>query len=171
MASRPFWAGLAYPVWYHRPDLSLDGAATDNKWKKGRQRRVPAMTTCRQVTVSLMLMSLALLCACSKNVDPSRLPGRYEAHHENGLEILDLRADGVYMHEFRPTIGAGSIYSNKWRFDPFGGEPRVILRDFTPHFPNSQKGDVLLDVDKEWGRIRLYRSYDLNQYYVQKPSK
>ncbi len=96
----------------------------------------------------------------------------YEAHHRNGTEILELRSDGTYTQYFTASDGMKSTFSNKWRFEPFNGEPKVALQDFTSHFPESQKADVvLLGADRDGGRMRLYRSYDLDQYYIKAPTK
>ena len=124
------------------------------------------MASSRPVRI-LMLVCLAGFWACSNKIDPSQIAGRYEARHQNGRETLDLRSDGTYAHEFIAANGTKSMSSNKWRFEPFEGEPKVALYDFTPEFPESQRGNiVLLDVEKTLGRLRLYRSYDLDQYYL-----
>jgi len=76
------------------------------------------------------------------------------------------------MHEFTATNGTKSTSSVRWKWEPFEGEPKVALYDFTPRFPRSQSGGVvLLGVEKAWGRIRLYRSYDLDQYYAKEWSR
>lgn len=127
---------------------------------------MPVMTTRRAILI-MMPMCLAGFWACSTKIDPSQIAGRYEARHRNGSERLDLRSDGTYSHEFIAANGTKSTSSNKWRFEAFEREPKVALFDFTPGFPGSQSGDpILLGVEKAWGRIRLYRSYDLDQYYV-----
>jgi hypothetical protein len=114
-----------------------------------------------------MLLYLIGVCGCSKEIDPSRLAGTYEAHHRNGSEIIELRSDGSYTQHFTAPDGMKSTYSNNWRFESFHGEPKIALQGFTSHFPESKNADiVLLGVEKDWGRIRLYRSYDLDQYYV-----
>jgi hypothetical protein len=115
---------------------------------------------------SAMLMCFVALLGCSKPVDRLEVPGPYKAVHKNGAETLELRPDGTYIHRVRAADGSASTQSNRWRFEPFEGEPKVALDDFTPHFPESQKADVLLDVEKDWGRVRLYLSYDLDQYYL-----
>lgn len=115
------------------------------------------------IAISVCIVALG---ACSNEVKPSQISGRYEAHHDNGFETLDLHPDGTYTHEFMARDGTKSTSSDRWKFEPFEGEPKVALYDFTPRFPHSQSGDVLLGVEKARGRIRLYRSYDLDQYYA-----
>ena len=116
----------------------------------------------------VLIVMFVFTLACSKRINPSEVAGTYEAHHQNGIETLRLRPDGSYVHEFKGMDGTTLNHSSRWKFEPFNGEPKVALYDFTPHFPVSQKrGDILLiDVEKDWGRIRLYLSYDLGQYYV-----
>src|SRR5437868_2174104 len=121
----------------------------------------------RKATCFLPLLLIIQTCACSKDIDPSKLPGTYEAHFKTGVEILTLRTDGTYTQYFTPADGVTSTYSNRWKFEPFDGEPKIALQCFTSHFPESSKGDiVLLGVQREWDRTRPYRSYALEQYYV-----
>jgi len=56
---------------------------------------------------------------------------------------------------------------------PTAASPFLLaLQGFTSHFPEAQKADViLLDVDRDGGRMRLYRSYDLDQYYLKAAPK
>jgi hypothetical protein len=119
-----------------------------------------------------MLLYLIGVCACSREIDPSKLPGMYEAHPDNGLEIIELRPNGTYTQYFTAANAVKATTSNSWKFEPFNGEPKIALQGFTSHFPGSPKADVvLLGVQRNWGRIRLYRSYDLDQYYVKIESK
>jgi len=128
---------------------------------------MPKLIGCKHLVYIWVLFCLMGLCACSKKIDPSKLVGRYEAHSSNGLETIELWPNGTYTQHFTGADGVKSTYSNTWNFEPFEGEPKVALRDFTSHFPESQKADVaLLSVQRDWGRIRLYRSYALDQYYV-----
>ena len=116
----------------------------------------------------VVIAMLVFTSACSETINPSEIAGTYEAHHQNGIETLQLRPDGSYVHEFKSANGTTSNPSGRWKFEPFDGEPKVALYDFTPHFPVSQKrGDILLlDVERDRGRVRLYLSYDLGQYYL-----
>jgi len=129
-------------------------------------------STVRLLVVSSVLLCLIELCACSKEVDGSKVSGTYEARHRNGVEIIELRPDGTYTQYFTAPDGMKSTFSNNWRFERFDGEPKLALQGFTSHFPEAQKADViLLDVDRDGGRMRLYRSYDLDQYYLKAAPK
>ena len=129
------------------------------------------VVSCRcqiQVWATLCLIGL---CACSTEIDPSKLTGSYEAHTSAGVETVQLNSNGTYTQYFTTATGTKSTYSGTWKFEPFGGEPKIALRDFASHFTHSPRADVvLLSVQKDWGRVRLYRSYDLDQYYVKASS-
>ena len=125
------------------------------------------LTIPKHLFVIAMAVMLTVMSACAKHVDQSEIAGTYEAHHQNGSEILQLRSNGLYVHEFKAANGVVSTNSNRWRFEPFNDESKVALYNFTSHFPvSSKRGDiVLLDAAKDWRRVRLYISYDLDQYY------
>jgi hypothetical protein len=134
------------------------------------------VTSARKYAVlSLVLICLVALLGCSKVTDRSQVIGTYEAHHQNGVETLQLRADGTYTHRFKGADGIETVYSSKWEFEPYYGEPKVSLNNFPYHFPpNSQKelaGITLLGIEKDWGRVRLYLNYDRGQYYSEKITK
>jgi hypothetical protein len=122
----------------------------------------------------LMLLScLFQLLGCSKVEDSSELVGRYEAHHKNGAETLDLRSDGTYVHRIKMPNGTELESSANWKFDPYGGEPKVFLEHFTQHFPGSSRSnpmDTLLGAERKWGTIRLYLSYDRDLFYAKSMS-
>lgn len=128
-----------------------------NAWR----RRAPflALMTC-----------LALLLGCSKVTDSSQVTGTYEARHQNGVETLELRPDETYTHSFKAVDGTETAYSGKWQFEPYYGEPTVSLNEFSDYFPPGPPkkaiGITLLGVEKDWGQVRLYLSYDRDEYYT-----
>jgi hypothetical protein len=99
----------------------------------------------------------------------STLIGSYEAHHNLGVEKLELRSGGTYTHRFKPSDGGEKVYSSTWKFEPYDGEPKAELDNFVQYFPGShQDGPIgtFLGIEKKWGRIRLYLSYDRDQFYT-----
>jgi hypothetical protein len=99
----------------------------------------------------------------------SELVGRYEAHYQNGAETLELRAGGTYTQNFKALNGQETQNTSTWKFDPYGGEPKVFLDNFVQNFPGSSQTapiGTLVGVEKNWGRIRLYVSYDRGLYYT-----
>ena len=100
--------------------------------------------------------------------DREEVVGIYDAHHAEGAEVLELDADGTYIDHFIGTDGSKADCSGRWRFDADGGEPKVDLEQFVQHFPESyRKGPIgtLLGAEKKSGQVRLYLSYDRNQFY------
>ncbi len=127
-----------------------------------------------RVLFSLLLATCFMpTSGCSKAVTRSRLVSTYEAEHENGIETLELRADGTYLHHFKATKGAESTYSDKWEFAADDPGPVVLLHNFSPQFPGNSwiKGAWGLGVKQDYGRIRLYVSYDPRHFYLERPAK
>jgi hypothetical protein len=117
---------------------------------------------------SLALVCLAFLSGCSRSVAPSDIPGVYEATLPSGSEILKLKPSGVYTQQMKGEHGIELAATGQWEFEPYQGEPKIAIHNFSAHFPGSspQKVDIfLLGAEKSWGRVRLYVNYDLGQYY------
>jgi hypothetical protein len=130
-------------------------------------------TGARYCIVFSALLSFALS-GCSKKVERSQVLGDYQTEHQNGIETIELRADGTYTQHFKQKDGADTIISDDWEFEPYNGDPKVALHNFRTHFPQpSEKGtDVtLLGIERHWGRLRLYLSYDRDEYYSQAAAK
>lgn len=104
---------------------------------------------------------------CSKVTDSSQLYGTYEARHEAGVETLKLNPDGTYTHFFKATDQTESSHSDKWNFEPYNGDPKVSLQNFSAHFPQSSHGPgvTLLGIERELGKTRLYLNYDRGEFY------
>jgi len=134
--------------------------------KQSSRRRKSAVAA-----FALGLTCAVVLLGCSEVIDRSQMIGSYEARHQNGVEILTLRPDDTYILKFSAVDSSESTSSGKWEFEPFEGEPKVALHNFSSHlFKQPQvKADLsLLDIENRWGRIRLFVSHDLDQYYLKK---
>lgn len=124
-----------------------------------------------------ILFSMLLLFAlsgCSKKVERSQVLGEYQTEHQNGVETIVLRGDGTYTQHFKQKDGTDTIISDHWEFEPYSGEPRIALHNFKAHFPRSseKEADVtLLGIEKKSGRLRLYLSYDRDEYFSQTPGR
>ena|ERR1700734_3762943 len=128
----------------------------------------------RYFIVFLMLSSILALFGCSKKVERSEVPGNYQTDHQNGVETIELMADGTYTQHFKGRDGTDVRSSDTWEFEPYNGEPKIALHNFRSHFLQSSEktADVtLLGIEKDWGRIRLYLSYDRDEYYSQTAPK
>jgi hypothetical protein len=128
----------------------------------------------RYLIVISALSSLVALFGCSKKVERSQVLGEYEVEHQNGVETIELRSNGTYTQIFKRKDGTEATVTDTWDFEPYNGEPKVALHNFSAHFSQSpEKGaDVtLLGIEKDWGRIRLYLSYDRDDYYSRDGAK
>ena len=120
-----------------------------------------------------MLVSILLLSGCSGNLNRTDLIGIYEAPHSAGSERIELRSDNTYTHTFEPVVGDELRNTDKWEFTDYGDGKKVALYNFHSHFPPTSPGAeiMLLGVHREWGRVRLYVSYDLDLYYSKTSSR
>jgi hypothetical protein len=90
------------------------------------------------------------------------------------LEVLELRPDGEYTQRFNGKQGVESTAAGRWEFEPYAGEGKVVMHNFSSHFPGASPDKVdafLLGVDRNWGTIRLYFSFDRDQYYLKNSIK
>lgn len=133
------------------------------------------MTMKERYSRLFLLLFAVLVAGCSKITDSSQIVGVYQARHPEAVETIELRADGTYIYHFNRSTGtAAEEYSATWKLEPYGGEPKVFLDNFKPRFPNAPNpGPIgtLLGIEKRWGQIRLYLSYDRDQYYTRKPTE
>jgi hypothetical protein len=119
-----------------------------------------------------ILLPLILLSACSRQPDEETVVGTYVARHSSAIETLILDRSGNYTLRVRTTDGGERSITDKWKFEPYGGDPKIVLYNFETNFdrpyplPKIAKGAiVLLSAENSQGRMRLYVNYDLNQYY------
>jgi hypothetical protein len=128
------------------------------------------VTRARYFTIFSVLSSALILFGCSKKVERSQLLGNYQATHQSGVEMIELKSDGRYTHQFKRKDSTETTASDIWEFEPYDGEPKVALHNFKAYFPQSPENGTditLLGVEKHWGKIRLYVSYDRYEYYSQ----
>lgn len=120
-----------------------------------------------------MLVSSFLLSGCSRDLSRPDVIGKYAARHAAGSETIELRPDNTYVHTFKPVVGSELRNTDKWEFTDYGDGKKVALYNFYSHFPPTSPGAeiMLLGVHQEWGRVRLYVSYDLNLYYSKASSR
>ncbi len=134
------------------------------------------MISKRQLLVFSILGSFSgSIFGCSNITNASQVHGTYEANHQNGAEMLQLKSDGTYIDTFKASDKADTTTcTGVWEFEPYGGEPQVVLHNFCPHFSRDSEapigGTTLLGIERNWGSMRLYLNYDRNQYYSRKSS-
>lgn len=135
--------------------------------------RCGVQTTIQCVAVSLFLVCLITIGCSRKVTDRSQVIGRYEAHPTNGIEVLHLKPDGTYIESFKALTGIETTFSGRWEFEPYYGQPKVSLQDFPNRFSENSHKDLksitLLGIEYGWdGKLRLYFSYDRDEYLSKK---
>src|SRR3981081_2363278 len=90
----------------------------------------------RRALVLFLVLSVASLVGCSRDLPHSRFVAVYEIEHENGVETLQLLGDGTHTHRFKRTDGSESVSSGKWDIAKVGGKQSILVHNFTPHFSN-----------------------------------
>jgi hypothetical protein len=128
----------------------------------------------RHFIVFSVLLSIVVPFGCSKEVERPQVLGTYRAEHQNGVETIELRADGTYTQHFKQKDGPDTTISDHWEFEPYNGEPKVALHNFRTRFSQSPEKDsdiTLLGIEKDWGQLHLYLSYDRGEYYSREEEK
>lgn len=77
-----------------------------------------------------LIATLCALCACSKAVDPIEIPGRYQADHGKGQDILDIAADGTYSYSFASPNQNKVENKGKWSATSENGKVAVTFEHF-----------------------------------------
>lgn len=118
----------------------------------------------------LLLGVIISAAACSPNVGPRAVLGRYVANHNKGLDVIELKQDGTYAYVYRPTQGEEFRNAGRWTFYYKDEAPRITFRDFVfglKSYGGLDPGYWDVEVERSWdGRLRLALDADLNYYYV-----
>ena|SRR5579871_464244 len=67
--------------------------------------------------------------ACSP-VDEREVYGSYRSNVPQGSELLTLKADGTYLHEFFPSNGQKLENKGAWKFYKGKDETRIVFDNF-----------------------------------------
>ena len=116
-----------------------------------------------------LVLTIVHFVACNRDLPRSRFVAVYEIEHENGEETLELLNDGTYTHKIKRTDGSESVSSGKWVMAKVGGKQRILVHNFTPHFPNRPQvaTDWPLEPHEDYGLMRLYVSHEPRQFYLE----
>jgi hypothetical protein len=72
----------------------------------------------------------ALLIGCSHSYNKSQLAGDYVLNVGPGIDRLELKSDGTYLHSFQREDGAKATVNGTWELASLDGDPTVTLHDF-----------------------------------------
>ena len=120
------------------------------------------------MTLAIALLA-ALLSACSHPVDVSTLAGKYTMNGGEGLETLELKPDGTYVHGYIDYSNAESGRSGSWELGDVDGAKTVTLHDYVAirGEPTNGPDIYLLKVEHSLtGNLRLVTVGTPDRYYA-----
>jgi len=119
------------------------------------------------ITLAFTLLVLALS-ACSAKIDISTLAGKYTLSGGEGLDTLELNADGTYIHGYTDYATALTTRAGPWELGDVDGAKTVTLRDYIPvrNEKTSGEGFCVFRVERSMGRLRLVTDAEPDRYYA-----
>lgn len=126
--------------------------------------------------ISVALLALAsITVACSQPItDLYSVVGRYQLNKGDAEDVITVRADGSYIHAYRPRFGSQVVDTARWTLKHEGGDVQIEFEKFshysrTEFFPGEQilRGFWIVDIEKNWrGQIRMAVDTDIGLYYI-----
>ncbi len=126
-----------------------------------------------RTTLTIAFASL-LSMGCERTTTADDIIGRYRLNRGKASDVLVLRADGIYLHYYRPPNGVPRTDTARWTSERTGRGFQVEFEMFShysraEHFPSERigRGFWIVRVERSWrGQIRLPVDTDINLYYV-----
>jgi hypothetical protein len=104
--------------------------------------------------------------------------GKYIANHGKGVDSLEVKSDGTYVHYYKSPDGEEFRNTNQWEFEHLHEEPWITFHKFIPRWPRlpgikTQSGFWGVEVKRSFltGNLRLCIDPDLNYYYEKQNKK
>jgi hypothetical protein len=121
----------------------------------------------KRFATPFFLASLVALGACSSEFRKDDLIGKYILNTGPGLDILELKRDGEYVHSVQEKGSANETLTGKWELERTRYSQVVTLDNFhaLPGESANGNGYYLLEPRRFFGSIRLVRNADLNEFY------
>jgi hypothetical protein len=125
----------------------------------------------------IFVFPVFVLLQCSdltdRPVDSAMVSGVYLANHKQGIDMLILREDNMYIHSFTTFEGEQYIDSSNWELIIFGPQQSIRLYNYTSRyesgFPNSYRGAAISDkiIKKTFtGEIKISVDPDVGYWFV-----
>ena len=123
----------------------------------------------RSIAIAVLLISIAVfISGCSKEINQEDIIGKFTANHDQGIDTLEIRTDGTYIHEFKSNEKS-FINTDKWEFEKNDGKPVLTLSGFIAGFSDygpKEPGFLYLAVERRvFSNIKLYINIDMGRYY------
>jgi len=99
--------------------------------------------------------------------------GRYSANYGNGVDEIELKQDGSYIHSCHLNNGKELHNTDRWTLHYQGDETRITFNHFAFCLQEygATPGYWDVKIDKSWiGTLRLSLDPDLGYYYAKQKS-
>ena len=122
------------------------------------------------LTTCIVIANMA--CADQRPIERSALVGTYVLNRGEASDVIEVRADGTYVHSYKTTGGVTHTSQDRWYLDPLDGEQRITFEGFVFALPGRGSGgrnswDVA--IERVAGSIRLGVDEDLGLWYQKQP--
>ena len=105
--------------------------------------------------------------ACSNTYSKAEVAGTYSLPMDDGVDTIELNADGKYTHVFRTKAGRTDRQDGVWSLEQLQAGSTVELDNFRPLLQEHTRGNgfYLLLVKRSFGNLYLITNIDLNEGY------
>jgi hypothetical protein len=149
-----------------------------SRWKFGSNLLLDTVISMKNISIITCAILINLVCiSCSSSIEKRDLIGTFVADRVAHRDILEIHADGTYVHRYSPNIDGVEVAStNNWTFDSSQGEPRITFDGFTWGVDFAQFNSIKkqatspgfwdVEVEKAFGHVRLRINQDDQQWYI-----
>ena len=115
-----------------------------------------------------------MACADQRPIERSALVGTYVLNRGEASDVIEVRADGTYVHSYKTTDGVTHTGQDRWYLEPLDGEQRITFEGFVFGLPGRGVGGRSVwnvATERVAGSIRLGVDEDLGLWYQQQPPR
>ena len=116
---------------------------------------------------SIVVCLIAACTACSNTYSKAEVAGTYSLPVGDGVDTIELNADGKYIHSFKTKAGRTDRQDGVWSLEELQAGSTVELDNFRPLLQERTQGNgfYLLLVKRSLGNLYLITNIDLNEGY------
>jgi hypothetical protein len=123
------------------------------------------LTTC--------IVSAGMTRADQGPIERSALVGTYVLNRGEASDVIEVMADGTYVHSYKTTGGVTHTGQNRWYLEPLDGEERITFKGFVFALPGRGTGGRRsfwnVAIERVAGSIRFGIDEDLGLWYQKQP--
>jgi hypothetical protein len=123
-----------------------------------------ALTTC--------IVIAGMACADQRPIERSALVGTYVLNRGEASDVIEVRADGTYLHSSKAAGGVTQTRQDRWYLEPLDGEQRITFEGFVftlPGYGIEKPGFWNVAIERVAGSIRLGVDDDVGIWYQKQP--